>query len=100
LSSGEGCGEAEAGVRSWGSSGRSFYKRPERGREDRWRAPAMLVAAAMMAHSGDGMARAGARRQRRKAPNLLGERINGEATGQATAGGDHVDRRSMVRGES
>jgi hypothetical protein len=104
LSSGEGCGEAEAGVSSWGSSGWSFYQRPGRGRgrgrEDRWRAPAMLVAAAMMAHSGDGMARAGARRQRRKAPNLLGERINGEATGQATAGGDHVDRRSMVRGES
>jgi hypothetical protein len=31
LSSGEGCGEAEAGVRSWGSSGRSFYRWPGRG---------------------------------------------------------------------
>jgi hypothetical protein len=59
LSSGEGCEEAEAGVRSWGSSGRSFYRRPGRGREGRWCAPTMLAAAAMMAHSGDGMARAG-----------------------------------------
>jgi hypothetical protein len=61
LSSGEGCGEAEAeaGVRSWGSSVRSFYRRMGRGREERWRAPTMLVAATMMAHSGgDGMARA------------------------------------------
>jgi hypothetical protein len=32
-SSGEGCGEAEAGVRSWGSSGRSFYRRPREGAE-------------------------------------------------------------------
>jgi hypothetical protein len=45
------CGEVRG-------SGRSFYRRPERGREERWRALAMLVAAAMMAHSGDGMARA------------------------------------------
>jgi hypothetical protein len=59
LSSGEGCGEAEAGVRSWGSSGQSFYRRPRRGREERWRAPAMLAAAVMMPHSGDGTARAG-----------------------------------------
>jgi hypothetical protein len=58
------------------------------------------VATGWLGQAGDGMARAGARRQRHKAPNLLGERINGEATGQATAGGDHVDRRSMVRGES
>jgi hypothetical protein len=58
LSSGEGCEEAEAGVRSWGSSGRSFYRQPGRGR-GRWRTLAMLAAEAMMAHSGDGMARAG-----------------------------------------
>jgi hypothetical protein len=59
LSPGEGCGEAEAGVRSWGSSGRSFYRRPGRGRKGRWRAPATLAAVAMMAHSGGGgMARA------------------------------------------
>jgi hypothetical protein len=55
---GEGCGEAEAGVRSWGSSGRSFYRLSGRGQET-GRAPAMLVAAVMMAHSGgDRMARA------------------------------------------
>jgi hypothetical protein len=59
LSSGEGCGEAEAGVRSWGCSGRSFYRWPGRGREERWRAPAMLAVAAIMAQSGDEMARAG-----------------------------------------
>jgi hypothetical protein len=46
------------------------------------------------------MARAGARRQRRKAPNLASEHINGEATGQAAAGGDRVDSRSRARGES
>jgi hypothetical protein len=28
---GEGCGEVEAGVRSWGSSGWSFYRRPGEG---------------------------------------------------------------------
>jgi hypothetical protein len=31
LSLGEGCGEAEVGVRSWGSSGWSFYRRPGKG---------------------------------------------------------------------
>jgi hypothetical protein len=67
-----------------------------------------LAMAAMMAHSGDGMARAdddgmaqaGARRQRCKAPNLSGERVNGEATERAAAGGDRVDSRSRARGES
>jgi hypothetical protein len=58
LSSGEGCGEAEAGVRSWGSSGRSFYRRPRKG-EREVASTSELAAAAMMAHSGgDGMARA------------------------------------------
>jgi hypothetical protein len=51
-------GEAKAGVRSWGSSGWPFYRWPGRG-EERWRALATLAAAAMMAHSGDGTARAG-----------------------------------------
>jgi hypothetical protein len=46
------------------------------------------------------MARAGARRQGRKAPNLAGERVNGEAIGRAAGSGDHVDSRSRVRGES
>jgi hypothetical protein len=45
------CGEVRG-------SGRSFYRRPGRGREERWRAPALLAAAAMMTHSGDVMARA------------------------------------------
>jgi hypothetical protein len=45
---------------------------------------------------GDGMARAGARRQGRKTPNLAGERVNGEATERAVAGGDRVD--SLVTG--
>jgi hypothetical protein len=59
LSPREGCGEVEAGVRSWGSSGRSFYRWPRRGRRGRWPVPVTLAAAAMMAHSGgDGMARA------------------------------------------
>jgi hypothetical protein len=52
-------GEAEADVRSWGSSGRSFYRWSGWGKKGRWRAPAMLAMVAMMAHScGDGMARA------------------------------------------
>jgi hypothetical protein len=33
-------------------SGRSFYRWPGRGGRKRWRAPARLAAAAMMAHSG------------------------------------------------
>jgi hypothetical protein len=46
-------------VRSWGSSGRSFYRQPGRGRMGRWRAPATLAATAMMMHNGgDWMARA------------------------------------------
>jgi hypothetical protein len=45
---------------------------------------------------GDGMARAGTRRQGRKAPNLAGERINGEATGRVVAGGDRAD--SLIMG--
>jgi hypothetical protein len=58
-------------VRSWGSSGWSFYKRPGKGGGE-VASTGKLVAAAMMAHSGgDGMARAGARRQGRKAPTLL-----------------------------
>jgi hypothetical protein len=66
----------------------------------------MLAAAAMMAHSGgNGMARvdrvtgwlgAGARGQGRKAPNLAGERVNGEAMGWAVASGDRVD--SLITG--
>jgi hypothetical protein len=77
LNSGEGFGEAEAGVRSWGSSGGPFRS----GRGERWRAPAILATAAMMAHYGDGTARqtvvtgclgAGVRGQGRKAPNLAG----------------------------
>jgi hypothetical protein len=63
-----------------------------------------LATAVMMAQSGegmaraggDGMARAGARRQGRKTPNLAGERVNGEATERAVAGGDRVD--SLVTG--
>jgi hypothetical protein len=63
-------------------SRRSFYRRTGRGREERWRAPAMLATVAMMAHNGDRMARAdgvtgwlgaGARGQGRKAPNLVDE---------------------------
>jgi hypothetical protein len=46
-------------VREIRVSGRSFYRWPGRGRK-RWRAPARLAAAAMMAHSGgDKMAWAG-----------------------------------------
>jgi hypothetical protein len=59
-----------------------------------------LVTTAMMAHSGNGMARAGARRQGRKAPNFAGERVNGEAMERAAAGGDRIDSRSRARGES
>jgi hypothetical protein len=33
----------------------------------------------------------------RKAPNRAGERVNGEATGRAVAGGEHAD--SLVTGE-
>jgi hypothetical protein len=59
LSSGEGCGEAEAGVRSWGSSGWSFYRRPRK-EGGEVASTGELVAAAMMARSGgDGMARVG-----------------------------------------
>jgi hypothetical protein len=58
LSSGVGCGEAAAGVGSWGSSGGPFIG-GRGGGVERWRAPATLAAAVMMAHSGDGMARAG-----------------------------------------
>jgi hypothetical protein len=46
---------SRGGVRS---SGRPFYRRPGRGRGVRWRTPATLAAAAEMAHSCDGMARA------------------------------------------
>jgi hypothetical protein len=66
----------------------------------------MLAATAMMAHSGgDGMARAdgvtgwlraGARGQGHKAPNLAGERVNGEAMRRAVAGGDCAD--SLITG--
>ena len=46
------CGEVRG-------SGRSFYRRPGRGRKGRCQAPATLAAAAMMAHcGGDGMTRA------------------------------------------
>jgi hypothetical protein len=76
--------------------GRSFYRRLERGRGSEVASTGELATAAMMAHSGDGMARAGARRQGRKAPNLAGERVNGEATERAAAGGDRVD--SLVTG--
>jgi hypothetical protein len=56
LSSGEGCGKVEAGVRGWESSGRPFISGRGGGRK-RWRATARLAAAVMMAHSGgDGMA--------------------------------------------
>jgi hypothetical protein len=44
------CGEVR-------SSGRPFYRRPRRGRGARWCALATLAAAAIMAHSCDGMAR-------------------------------------------
>jgi hypothetical protein len=71
----------------------------------------MLAEAAMMAHSGGGMARAsgggmaraGARRQGRKAPNFAGERYNGEATGRAVIAsladhgrGERADRRARL----
>jgi hypothetical protein len=69
----------------------------------------MLAVAAMMAHSGgDRMARAdgvtgwlgaGARGQGRKAPNFVGERVNGEATGRAVAGGDCADSMIRARGK-
>jgi hypothetical protein len=39
------CGEVRG-------SGRSFYRRPGRGRKGRWRAPTTLAAETMMAHSG------------------------------------------------
>jgi hypothetical protein len=45
---------------------------------------------------GDGMARAGAGRQGRKAPNLAGERVNGAATGRVVAGSDRAD--SLITG--
>jgi hypothetical protein len=85
--------------------GRSFYRRPERGRGSEVASTGDLATVAMMAHSGDGMAQAsgdgmawaGARRQGRKAPNLADERVNGEATERAVAGGDRVD--SLVTGE-
>jgi hypothetical protein len=58
------------------------------------------VATGWLGQAGDGMARTGARRQKRKAPNPAGERVNGEATGRAATGGDRVDSRSRARGES
>jgi hypothetical protein len=51
-------GVAEAWYGEVRGSGQSFYRRPERG-EERWRAPVTLATAAIMAHSGDGTARAG-----------------------------------------
>jgi hypothetical protein len=84
--------------------GRSFYKRPRRGRGSEVASTGELATTAMMAHSGDGMARAGAdgmarvgaRRQGRKAPNLSGEHVNGEAMERAAVGGDRVDSRSRA----
>jgi hypothetical protein len=58
------------------------------------------VATGWLGQAGDGMARASTRRQRRKAPNFAGERVNGEAIERAAAGGDRVDSRSRARGES
>jgi hypothetical protein len=99
---GGGCGEAEAGVGSWGSSGQSFYRRPGRG-EERWRAPATLAAAAMMAHSGDGTAQTGggdgtAREQcaGTQGAKRAGERVNGEAMGRVVADGERTD--SLITG--
>ena len=59
--------------------GWSFYRQPERGRGSEVASTGELATAAMMAHSGDGMARAGgdgmaragARGQGRKAPTVL-----------------------------
>jgi hypothetical protein len=85
------CGEV-------GSSGGPFIG--GRGRGSEVASTGELATVVMMAHSGDGMARAGARRQGRKAPNLAGERVNGEAMGRAAAGGDRVNSRSWARGES
>jgi hypothetical protein len=72
-----------------------------------------LATAVMMVHSGDGTARAGGVKgwlgkagvkgrlghsaRWRKAPNRAGERVNGEATGWAVAGGERAD--SLVTGE-
>jgi hypothetical protein len=63
-----------------------------------------LATAAMMAHSGgDGMARAGGVKGQLghsawwcKAPNQVGEHVNGKAMERAAVGGDHVD--SLVMG--
>jgi hypothetical protein len=43
-----------------------------------------------------GWLEAGARGQEHKAPNFAGERVNGEAMGQAVAGGDRAD--SLITG--
>jgi hypothetical protein len=63
-----------------------------------------LATAVMMAHRGDGTARASGVKGRlghsargRMMPNRAGERVNGEATGRTVAGGECVD--SLVTGE-
>jgi hypothetical protein len=104
---GGGCGEAEAGVRSWGSSGRSFYRQPGRGAGEGastgeacrggddgaqwWRrdGSGQTVVTGRLDHSARG----------RKAPICISERVNGEAMGRAVAGGERVDGRSRARGK-
>jgi hypothetical protein len=59
LSSGKGEEMAEAGVRTLGSSGQSFYRRPGLGRGREVASTGDLATTGMVAHSGDdGMARA------------------------------------------
>jgi hypothetical protein len=93
-----GVGEARGGpfISGWG------------GGKERWRAPVMLATAAIMAHSGDGTARADSgdemARGRRKGTGTQGAKpcwwvSNGEEMGWTVAGDDRVDGRSRARGE-
>jgi hypothetical protein len=85
-------------------SGRSFYRRLGRGKGGEVASTGELATAVMMAHRGDGTARASGVKGRlghsargRMMPNRAGERVNGEATGRTVAGGECVD--SLVTGE-
>jgi hypothetical protein len=104
-SSGKGEEVAKAGVRSWGAWGGPFIE----GRGGGGRGVASTGDACRdgddgaqwwrqdgLGRWGDGMARAGTRRQGRKAPNLAGERVNGEAMRRVVADGDRVD--SLITG--
>jgi hypothetical protein len=88
----------EAGVRKDGARV-VLLKAPGAGKGGEVASTGELATEAMMAHGGgDGMAQAGGVKGQLghsarwcKAPNRVGERVNGEAMEHAAAGGDRVD---------